>query len=44
MEAEEDFIIFNEDYKIFICLEHGYAFTRPTTHLYEEHKSLSGDK
>jgi superfamily II DNA helicase RecQ len=41
MEAEEDFIIFNEDYKIFICLEHGYALTKPASHLYEEHKSLS---
>jgi superfamily II DNA helicase RecQ len=40
----EDIIIFNADYKIFICLEHGYALTKPATHLYEEHKSLSKEQ
>ena len=40
----EDIIVFNEDYRIFICLEHGYALTKPAIHLYEEHKSLSKDQ
>ena len=37
----EDIIVFNEDYRIFICLEHEYALIKPTIYLYKEYKSLS---
>lgn len=41
---EQDIIIFNEEYRIFICLEHGYAIVKPAVHLYEEHKSLTKEQ
>ncbi|KEF50790.1 uncharacterized protein A1O9_13158 [Exophiala aquamarina CBS 119918] len=40
----EEFIIYNEDYHIFICTQHGYALTKPAVHLYEEHKELSKEE
>ena len=40
----KDIIVFNEDYRIFICLEHGYTLTKPAIHLYEEHKLLFKDQ
>ena len=36
----KDIIVFNEDYRIFICLEHGYALTKPAIHLYKKYKLL----